>query len=406
MDKLLLIPIACALATLSALQPALAQSAGEPTTAKPYAEMRYRLELVDQEGVPENATASTARIRAGLKTTEWHELSALIEGEAIVRLGPRHYNDTVNGRTAYPVVADPSDILLNQAWVRFKAVKEVAATVGRQAVNFDNQRWIDSANWRQNDQTLDSFTVTLKPVEGVSFDYGYAWRVNRPFGPRSRQGIWRDNDIHLFRASANAKPIGTITTYGYFLNIPDAPLSSSKTVGLRLVGEQKLGGNATLLYSAEYANQRDFGTNPHIFSLDYLIFEPGVSVGSLTAKVGWESLEGNGIAALQTPLGALHAFNGWADKFTTTPAGGLRDVYADVRLKLPLVGRIKGASARLKWHDFNATRSGTDYGREWGAMLAVPINKQITANLIYAQYDAASFATDSSKFWIIIEAKF
>lgn len=70
MDKLLLISISYALAALSAPTPALAQSDGEPITVKPYTEIRYRLELVDQEGVPENATASTARIRAGLKTTE------------------------------------------------------------------------------------------------------------------------------------------------------------------------------------------------------------------------------------------------------------------------------------------------------------------------------------------------
>lgn len=406
MDKLLLISISYAFAALFAPTPALAQSDGEPITVKPYAEIRYRLELVDQEAVPENATASTTRIRAGIKTTEWHGLSALIEGEAIARLGPRHYNDTVNGRTTYPVVADPPDILLNQAWLRFKPAKQVEATVGRQAVNFDNQRWIDSANWRQNDQTLDAVRVAIKPVAGVSLDYGYAWRVNRAFGPRSPQGIWRDNDIHLFRGSANAKPIGTITAYGYFFDIPDAPLSSSRTVGLRLVGEQQMSGNAKILYSAEYANQREFGANPRNFSLDYVMLEPGVSVGAVTTKIGWERLEGNGAVALQTPLGALHAFNGWADKFVNTPAAGLRDLYADIAVKLPPVAGVKGASARLKWHDFNSTSGGINYGREWDAMLVVPIIQGLTANLIYAEYDAYNFATDTRKLWFALEAKF
>ena len=406
MDKLLLISISYALAALSAPTSALAQSTGEPVVVKPYAEIRYRLELVDQEGVPESATASTARIRAGLKTTEWHGLSALIEGEVTARLGPRHYNDTVNGRTTYPVVADPSDIVLNQAWVRFKPAKQVEVTVGRQAVNFDNQRWIDSANWRQNDQTLDAVRVAIKPVKGVSLDYGYAWRVNRAFGPRSPQGIWRDNDIHLLRGSANAKPIGTITAYGYFFDIPDAPLSSSRTVGLRLVGEQKMSGNAKLLYAAEYANQRDFGTNPRTYSLDYLAFEPGVSVGVVTTKIGWEKLEGNGAVALETPLGALHAFNGWADKFVNTPAAGLRDLYVDVSIKLPAVAGIKGASTRLKWHDFNASRGSINYGREWDAMLAVPIIRGLTASLIYAEYRAESFGSDTRKLWFALEAKF
>ena len=43
-------------------------------------------------------------------------------------------------------------------------------------------------------------------------------------------------------------------------------------------------------------------------------------------KLGFERLEGNGTVALQTPLATLHAFNGWADKFLSTPANGLRDV--------------------------------------------------------------------------------
>lgn len=389
----------------AAVQPALADATkADPIT--PYADVRYRLELVDQEGLPEDATASTIRLRAGLKTAEWNGLSALIEGEAIARVGPRHYNDTVNGLTAYPVVADPSDILLNQAWIKFKPVKEVEAIAGRQAVNFDNQRWIGSVGWRQNDQTLDAARLSIRPVKGVTLDYGYAWRVNRVFGPDSPQGIWRDNDIHMIHASLEAKPVGTLTAYGYFLDIPDSPLSSSKTVGARLAGEQKLSGKAKLLYALEYANQRDTAANPRNFSLDYLLVEPGIAIGAVTFKVGLERLEGNGVAALQTPLATLHAFNGWADKFLTTPANGLRDLYADVAIKLPAIAAIKGANARLQYHDFNATRGSIDYGREWGLMLGVPITKEISTTVKFSRYNANSFASDTSKFWFAVDSKF
>lgn len=406
MDKLLLITISCALAALSAPATALAQSAGEPITVKPYAEIRYRLELVDQEGVPENATASTARIRAGLKTTEWHGLSALIEGEAITRLGPRHYNDTVNGRTTYPVVADPSDILLNQAWVRFKPAQQVEAIVGRQAVNFDNQRWVGSVGWRQNDQTLDAARVTVKPIPGVTVDYSYAWRVNRIFGPDSPQGIWRDNNIHLLRAGVEVKPIGTLTVYGYFLELPDAVTLSSKTVGIRLSGDQKLSSKAKLLYHLEYAYQRDLSPNPRSFSHDYLLIEPGLSVGEVTMKLGLERLEGDGVTALQTPLATFHAFNGWADKFLSTPANGLRDIYADISVKLPVTVGVKGAAIRLQYHDYRSTRGDITYGREWGALVGAPINKWLVATLKFARYNADRFATDTTKFWFALDAKF
>ncbi len=405
MEKQILIPSLAVLAALTCTSPAFAQTAKEPQTITPYADIRYRLELVDQDDLPENATASTLRVRVGLKTREWNGFSALLEGEAIARVGPRHYNDTVNGLTSYPVVADPSDVLLNQAWLRYKPVNEVEAVVGRQEVNFDNQRWIGSVGWRQNDQTLDATRVTVKPVKGVALDYGYAWRVNRVFGPDSAQGIWRDNDMHMIRASIEAKPVGTVTAYGYFLDLPDAPLSSSKTIGVRLAGEQKLSGKAKLLYAAEYANQRDLGTNPRNFSLDYLLVEPGISAGAVTVKTGWERLEGNGVSALQTPLATLHAFNGWADKFLSTPANGLRDFYADVAVKLPAVGSIKGASARVQYHDYNSTRGNLNYGSEWGAMLSVPIDKRMAATLKYARYNADDFATDTTKFWFSLDLK-
>ncbi len=52
-----------------------------PAAITPYADIRYRLELVDQEGLPEDATASTLRVRAGVRTDEWQGLSAVVEGE-------------------------------------------------------------------------------------------------------------------------------------------------------------------------------------------------------------------------------------------------------------------------------------------------------------------------------------
>jgi hypothetical protein len=104
-----------AVLALALAAPAAAQSAapGSADPITPYADIRYRLELVDQDGMPEEAAASTLRIRAGVRTAEWQGFSALVEGEAILPIGKRNYNDTVNGKVAYPVVADPSDVLLN-----------------------------------------------------------------------------------------------------------------------------------------------------------------------------------------------------------------------------------------------------------------------------------------------------
>lgn len=119
--------IVCAIAATSGLATAQDRVAPTPATATasqpadtpivtPFANIRYRLELVDQAELPENATASTLRIRAGLKTAEWRGLSALVEGEAIARIGAEHYNDTVNGRSNYPVAIDPLRTLPLTVW--------------------------------------------------------------------------------------------------------------------------------------------------------------------------------------------------------------------------------------------------------------------------------------------------
>jgi hypothetical protein len=389
----------------AALLVSTAAHAGTQSTV-PYADIRYRLELVDQDGLAEEAAASTLRIRAGLRTAEWHGFSALVEGEAVAVLGEASYNDTVNGKTAYPVVADPPDVLLNQAYLRFRPVAELETSVGRQAVSLDNQRWLGPVGWRQNDQTLDAVRVTAKPVRGASIDFLYAWRVNRVFGTDSPQGIWRNTDIHGVRAAYSIKNIGTISAYGYWLDIPSSPVSSSRTLGVRMTGELPVGGKTSVLYSAEYARQHDHGANPQSFALDYWLIEPGVKAGPVTLKAGYEWLEGNGSAALQTPLATLHSFNGWADKFLTTPANGLRDVYLDASYKVPGKGPLGGLVLRAAWHDYGSTNGGIAYGQEWNGLVSYPVDKHFNLTAKLAHYKADAFATDTTKVWFQIEAKF
>lgn len=372
----------------------------------PYAHIRYRLETVDQDGLPESALASTLRVRAGVRTATWHGLSAVLEGEAILRLGPDDYNDTVNGRTAFPIVPDPSDLLLNQAYVRWQPARQLEATGGRQAINFDNQRWIGSVDWRQNDQTLDAVRIAVLPSSDARIDYVHSWRVNRIFGPDSPQGVWRDTDINLLRGSVTVAPVGTVSAYGYWLDVPDARALSSRTLGLRLTGQQAVTNGVTIHYAAEFARQRDYGSNPARFSHDYLLVEPGIGMGPVTARLGIERLSGNGITALQTPLATLHAFNGWTDRFLTTPANGLRDLYIDVQWRLGPVLTTAPAALRLQAHDFNATRTTADYGREYAAWLTVPVSRQISTSVKLSHYDADAFATDTTKFWFSIDARF
>ena len=372
---------------------------------KPYVDARYRLETVDQDGKSRDATASTLRVNIGIVTKEVKGFSIKVEGQAIVNIGAEKFNDTLNGKVQFPVVADPEDVVLNQAYVRWRKADKADIKVGRQTVNLDNQRWIGSVGWRQNDQVMDAALATVTPIKGFSATYGYSWRVNRIFGPDSPRGIFRSTDIHMIRGSYKIRSFGTISAYGYLLDIPQAPGASSKTFGVRFAGGKKV-GDVKFLYAAEYGRQKDHGLNPNNFGLDYIALEQGLALGPVTAKLGVERLEGNGTVALQTPLATLHKFNGWADKFLGTPANGLRDLYADITFKVPGPTKLKGLLLKAVYHDFNSTRGKLNYGHEWDFLIAKKFGKHLSLSLKYADYKSTGFATDTQKFWFTTQIKF
>lgn len=160
---------------------------------EPVADVRYRYEFVDQEDFELDAHASTLRVRLGARIRPATSLVLFAEGEAVVPVGPEKFNDTTNGVIGRPIVADPEDLHLNQLYAWWSPRPGAAITAGRQSLNYDNQRWIGSVGWRQNDQTLDAMTGVIERIgdSDVDASYGYAWRVNRVFGPSSPQGVNR-----------------------------------------------------------------------------------------------------------------------------------------------------------------------------------------------------------------------
>jgi hypothetical protein len=104
------------------------------TGGKLILEVRPRFEFVDQANLGREAEAFTVRTRLGWETAAWNGLKALIEFEDVRQLGGERYNSTLNGKTAYPVVADPDVTELNQLFVAWKPSKAFGATVGRQRI--------------------------------------------------------------------------------------------------------------------------------------------------------------------------------------------------------------------------------------------------------------------------------
>ena len=136
---------------------------------KPALDIRYRYEAVDQAGRVKDADANTMRIRAGFETGRINlggleGIGGAFDVEWIEHIGGQAFNDTINGKTTYPVVADPDDFAVNQLYL--SAVDTIPGTkvkIGRQRMIWDNARFIGNVGFRQNEQTLTRPAWTSPP---------------------------------------------------------------------------------------------------------------------------------------------------------------------------------------------------------------------------------------------------
>jgi hypothetical protein len=365
---------------------------------RPWAELRYRYEHVDQASFARHANASTLRARVGYETGRFSGFALLLEAEAVAAVGVERYNSTVNGKTGYPTVADPEDTEINRAFLLYTGLPKTSLAYGRQRIAYDNQRFIGNVGWRQNEQTYDGFTLVNESLPDTRISAGYIYNVNRVFGEQSPVGNFKMASPVLnigYRGFA----AGELVAYAYLLDFKVTPAASTQTWGLRFRGSRPL-GEARATYAADYAVQRDYRGNPANFRLKYYRFEAGAALARLEFNVGYEVLGSNGAVAVQTPLATLHAMNGWADVFLATPAAGLRDFFPGVATTLG------GIRFEAIYHDFRADRGGFRHGTEWDFQAVKALDKTWSVGAKYAAYHARRTAVDTDKFWLWVEAKF
>ena len=407
--------LACLIAwgyAISALPAFAAEEAQNPftkalTDGRAYVDLRYRFEHVDQDGLGNAAKASTLRARFGYVSGTAYNFSARAEFEVIEPIGNDSFNSTTNGKSTYPTVADPEQAEINQLYLRYSGMPKSSLTIGRQRLILDNARFIGNVGFRQNEQTFDSAVLSNTSIPDTALTYAYLWNVNRIFGDSSTSGDFRTN-AHLLNAHYAGFKFVKPTAYTYLIDFTDTDKenNSTATFGLRLTGAKEIATNWKALYTGEYAHQTDYGGSNVDQNHTYYTVEAGLSRAKffsdigVTVKVGYEVLEGDGTRAFQTPLATLHAFNGWTDKFLSTPANGIEDRYASMGTQIASV-KILGV-----YHDFNAERGGLDHGSEWGISLSRTFFGMLDLGIKYANYNADNTSTDTSKLWLTAGVKF
>jgi len=394
--RLLLCPSLVAFGSLAAAEPAsLADSVAQ---GKISLQARLRSERVTQTGLLD-ASALTLRTRLGFTTAKFAGWQFSADGENVTALDGDAYNQSgLNPAAARrAVVADPETTELNQLWLAFTHA-QTTATLGRQKLVLDNARFVGDVGWRQNQQTFDAFALTDKSFAGTTLTYAYLDQVNRVFSRRHAQGRW-DSDSHLLHASYVTSPAATVTAYAYLLKFPNSAANSCTTYGGSVTGAHPLPRDLKAVYRAELATQSDYGPSPLSYTTLYNCFEAGLAHARGSLTLGHELLGSDHNVGFKTPLATLHAFNGWADLFLTTPAAGLRDVYVKATASLP-----QAVAATVLYHWFEVHRGGADLGGEFDLMLTRKFGKNFTATAKFADFRSESASLpDVRKVWLQVE---
>lgn len=378
----------------------LAETLGDAASkGKVSVDLRHRFELVDQDGFEKNAAASTLRLRLGYTTKDFYGFSIHLDLETIQVVGIERYNSTDNDKTEYPVVADPPDSELNQAYLDFTGLDDTLFRLGRQRINLDNDRFIGNVGWRQNEQTFDAFTVFNSSLMNTELTFHYIKNVNRIYGEHhSTLGNTRLNGF-VFHGKYTFS-LGSAVAYVHFFDYKHEPEKSHQNYGLRFDGGYDLSQSTRLLYQLEFATQHDYRDGDVRINANYLLLELGCVWNDLKLQGGYEKLGGDGIYGFSTPFATLHKFNGWADKFLVIPDYGLVDKYIHLGYPADIIGRSLVLMA--SFHSFNSDSASFKYGSEIDLMAQMDIWEGFNVLLKYASYSAKEYSADTNKFWIAL----
>lgn len=164
-------------------------------------------------------------------------------------------------------------------------------------------------------------------------------------------------------------------------------------------------------YAANAAQRSEYGSSLFDYDPGFMSAEATVTHGSLSARLAYDQLEGNGMRSFSTPLGSLHAFGGWSDAFISngakTTVDGLRDANATLTWNTGVEwDHLSNLVFTARYHDFKAERTGASLGSELDLVVTGNVTPQLSWLVKFADYDGPGVATAPavrSKFWLGFE---
>lgn len=321
----------------------------------------------------DNSGQAASLLLRGSVESRWSDIvSSTIELDAI---GTGFKNDHSDGErfNDEQLIPDPQGTEINQAFLSLN-LDATNIHLGRQRINFDNQRFIGGNGFWQNEQTFDAVLGKFKLASNSNVTYSYIANANRIYGDdadgknsgseQNYENTWRSaaflgdhkHRSHLARLEWNEWDYTRVVGYGHRIDNRDMPSVSNNT----------LGASYTLNYKAslvkyrlqlEAAQQNRFELNAE--NLPYYLVDLGFGINTWELSTRYEILGANNGAAFVTPLGSNHDFEGWADEVGNTPDTGVRN------FSLGLLWRASPLRVETSYHFFKDDLNGNNIGREF-----------------------------------------
>ncbi|GEM_PF-4964482 len=368
------------------------------TDGQLFGDVRVRGERIEDGSKTEPAEVASARVRVGFQTAEFQRLSLLVEAEGTAVTG-----DTAPpGATGYPYPSAQTagNVELNRIQVSYESDYAYAA-VGRQLLEYGDERYVGDEDFRQDDRTFDALYAEWEAVPGATLSYAYAWRMNDTY-----RDDYLLSDSHLVQLEYIQSNALRAAAFAYLIDLEKAPEMSAVTYGARVWGSLPF-WRLVFDYDAQWARQSDWGAATGSFDLDDISAAGTLAYGPLSATARYQRLEGNGVRGVTYPFASRHGQRGWTELFEQGPASGLEAWTLEAEANLSALEFFRGLALQGAVHQYDALlNGGPSLGWEWDAGARVTFSPNVSAALSYADFNGETAGPpDRERVWLELNVR-
>lgn len=357
-----------------------------------------RSRYVDFSGA-ESARAASLLLRLNLDT-HWNETwGTFVQLDNVNRAFKNDHSDGVD-RNGKPVIPDVDGFDLNQAYVaiNFDSIK---FQLGRQRINFDDQRFIGGNGFWQNEQTFDALLTKLKLFSNSQFTYAYIDNVNRIFGddadktlPDSGHYYGGDNErpagllgdhrhhTHIAQFNYNEWDYSQLTAYAYAIDNLSLPAASNNTFGANYTFTYKLDAiKYRIKIESAVQKQPELNDSP---LLPYYLLDAGIGISHIEFTGRYEILSNRQGVNFITPLASSHDFQGASNSIQSYADQGLKDS------SLGITWRATPFKIESQYHQFHAYTSNEYLAQELDIVFSYKPTRKHAITLLATYFEPES----------------